>query len=30
VDVIGRADFIKNKKVTGRPRDLGDTAALGE
>ena len=30
VDVIGRDDFIKNKRATGRPRDLGDIDALGE
>ncbi len=29
VDVIGRDDFIKNKRATGRPRDLGDIDALG-
>ena len=30
VDVIGRAAFIKNKRATGRARDLGDIEALGE
>jgi hypothetical protein len=30
VNVIGREAFIKNKRATGRPRDLGDIAALGE
>jgi hypothetical protein len=30
VDVIGREAFIKNKLVTGRPRDLGDVDSLGE
>ena len=29
-DVIGRDDFIKNKRATGRARDLGDVEALGE
>jgi hypothetical protein len=29
VDVIGRDDFIKNKKATGRARDLADVEALG-
>ena len=29
-DVIGRAAFIKNKRATGRARDLGDVEALGE
>ena len=29
VDVIGRDAFIKNKRATGRPRDLGDIDALG-
>jgi hypothetical protein len=28
VDFIGRAAFIKNKKATGRPRDLGDIDGL--
>jgi hypothetical protein len=30
VDVIGRDAFIKNKRATGRARDLGDVEALGE
>jgi len=30
VDVIGRDAFIKNKRATGRARDLSDIAALGE
>ena len=30
VDVVGRDDFIKNKRATGRARDLGDVEALGE
>jgi hypothetical protein len=30
VDVIGRDAFIRNKRATGRPRDLGDIASLGE
>jgi hypothetical protein len=29
-DVIGRAAFIKNKRATGRLKDLGDVEALGE
>jgi hypothetical protein len=29
VDVIGRDDFIKNKRATGRARDLADVEALG-
>ncbi len=29
-DVIGRDAFIKNKRATGRARDLGDVEALGE
>jgi hypothetical protein len=28
VSVIGREDFIRNKRTTGRPRDLADIAAL--
>jgi len=28
VDFIGRADFIKNKRATGRHRDLGDIEGL--
>jgi hypothetical protein len=27
--VIGRADFIKNKRATGRTKDAGDIEALG-
>jgi hypothetical protein len=30
VEFIGRADFIRNKRATGRARDLGDVEALGE
>jgi len=30
VDVLGREAFIKNKRATGRVRDLGDIEALGE
>lgn len=30
VDFIGRAAFIKNKRATGRAKDLGDVEALGE
>jgi hypothetical protein len=29
-DVIGREAFIRNKRATGRARDLGDIEALGE
>ena len=29
-DVIGREAFIKNKRATGRAKDLGDIEALGE
>jgi hypothetical protein len=29
-DVIGREAFIKNKRATGRARDLGDIESLGE
>lgn len=29
-EFIGRADFIRNKRATGRPKDLGDLDALGE
>jgi hypothetical protein len=29
-DVIGRADFIRNKRATGRLRDAGDLESLGE
>jgi hypothetical protein len=28
-DFIGRDDFIRNKRATGRPKDLGDVDALG-
>ena len=28
VSVIGRADFIKNKRATGRPKDLADIDGL--
>lgn len=30
VEVLGREAFIKNKRVTGRAKDLGDIEALGE
>ena len=30
VDVIGRDDFIRNKRAIGRARDLGDVERLGE
>ena len=30
VDVIGRDAFIKNKKATGRAKDLGDIESLGD
>jgi hypothetical protein len=30
VPTIGRADFIRNKKAVGRPRDLADVAELEE
>jgi hypothetical protein len=30
VDVIGREAFIRNKRATGRAKDLGDVEALGE
>ena len=30
VDVLGRDAFIKNKRATGRARDLGDIESLGE
>jgi hypothetical protein len=29
VDVIGREAFLKNKRATGRARDLGDIESLG-
>jgi hypothetical protein len=29
VDVIGRQAFIRNKRATGRARDLGDIESLG-
>jgi len=29
VDFIGREAFIKNKRATGRAKDLGDVEALG-
>jgi hypothetical protein len=29
VDVIGRAAFVRNKRATGRAKDLGDIEALG-
>ena len=28
IHVLGRADFIKNKLATGRPKDLADAARL--
>jgi hypothetical protein len=28
VDFIGRASFIRNKRATGRPKDLGDIAGM--
>lgn len=30
VDFIGREAFLKNKRATGRTKDLGDVEALGE
>ena len=30
VNVLGREAFIKNKRATGRARDLGDIESLGE
>ncbi len=30
VDVIGRDAFIRNKRATGRAKDLGDVEALGQ
>lgn len=30
VPFIGRADFVANKRATGRPKDLGDLDQLGE
>lgn len=30
VAYLGRAEFIANKRATGRPKDLADLAALGE
>jgi hypothetical protein len=30
VPVIGRAEFVRNKRSTGRPRDLADIAMLDE
>jgi len=30
VPVIGRADFVVNKRATGRPKDLADLALLAE
>ena len=29
VDFIGRDDFVRNKRATGRPRDLGDIEGIG-
>jgi hypothetical protein len=28
IPVLGREDFIKNKKATGRPKDLSDLTPL--
>ena len=28
VDFIGRASFVRNKRATGRPRDLGDIEGM--
>jgi hypothetical protein len=28
VDFIGRASFIRNKRATGRPKDLGDIEGM--
>jgi hypothetical protein len=28
IPVIGKADFINNKKLSGRPKDLADLACL--
>ena len=30
VDFIGRAAFIRNKRATGRPKDLGDIESMQE
>jgi hypothetical protein len=30
VDFIGRAAFIRNKRATGRPKDLGDIEGMDE
>jgi hypothetical protein len=30
VDVLGREAFIKNKRATGRAKDLGDIESLGD
>jgi hypothetical protein len=30
VDFIGRAEFIRNKRATGRPKDLGDIEGMDE
>jgi hypothetical protein len=30
VDFIGRAAFVRNKRASGRPKDLEDIRSLGE
>ena len=30
IPVIGRSEYLKNKRATGRMRDLADIEALGE
>jgi hypothetical protein len=30
VSFLGRATFVRNKRASGRPRDLEDVRALGE
>jgi hypothetical protein len=30
VDFIGRASFLRNKRATGRPKDLGDIEGMEE
>ena len=30
IPVIGRSEYLKNKRATGRLRDLADIEALGE
>jgi hypothetical protein len=29
-DILGRAEFIRNKKTVGRKKDLADIEAIGE